>query len=266
LQLRTGEDYQVPVTLENTGRVIWDSSSDPMFAVSYHWLRADTEAVVQFEGWRTPFPSPVEPETRVTVPVNVRAPGAPGRYVLVWDVVHEHRAWLSTEGVPPARTMVTVEGELVTTATNEMPRLPSANVRADRLTLWAAALAVARDHPLLGIGPDNFRQVWGRYAGKGAGDPRVHANNMYLEVLAGAGVVGLVAVLWLVAASGWALFSRWRQHAAANAAFAAVLCAVWLTIAGHGVVDTFLSFTTTYVTFALAAGLAFSEHAHAHRV
>ena len=34
--------------------------------------------------------------------------------------------------------------------------------------------------------------------------------------------------------------------------------AAWLVIAGHGLVDSFLSFTTTYVTFAVAAGLALS--------
>ena len=267
LQLRTGANYEVPVTLENTGRVTWDSTIDPMFAMSYHWLRADSEAVVQFEGWRTPFPAPVEPNTRVTVPVNVRAPGAPGRYVLVWDVVHERRAWLSTEGVTPARTAVTVEGEHLTAATSEMTRLPPANVRPDRLSLWRAALAVAADRPLLGVGPDNFRQVWAKYTGgTGRADARVHANNMYLELLAGAGVVGLAALLWLVATSGVALFAEWRRHTSASAAAAAVFCAVWLAIAGHGLVDTFLSFTTTYVTFALAAGLAFSEHAHANRV
>ena len=267
LQLRTGEDYQVPVTLENTGRVIWDSSTDPMFAVSYHWLRADTEAVVQFDGWRTPFPSPVEPNTRVTLPVSLRAPGAPGTYVLVWDVVHEHRAWLSTEGVTPARTMVTVEGERVSASTSEMPRLPAANRRPDRLTLWRAAIAVAADYPLLGVGPDNFRQVWGNYvAGTGHGDSRVHANNMYLELLTGAGIAGLGALLWLVVASGLALFAHWHQLPVTQPAAAAVFCGLWLVVAGHGLVDTFLSFTTTYVMFALAAGLAFSEYGHANRV
>lgn len=266
LQLRTGGDYQVPITLRNTGRVVWDSTIDPMFAVSYHWLRAGDEAVVQFEGWRTPFPEPVEPNSGITMPVNVRAPGTAGTYVLVWDVVHEHRAWLSTEGVPPARTTVTVEGEPVTTTRTEMSHLPAALLRADRLTLWRAALAMAADHPVLGVGPDNFRQVWGIYAGKGHGDSRVHANNLYLEVLTGAGGVGLVMLLWLIVATGRALFWRWRWLRAADATFAAVCCAVCLAIVGHGLVDTFLSFTTTYVMFAVAAGLAFSEHANAHRI
>jgi len=272
LRLRTGADYTVPITLENTGRVVWDSSSEPMFAMSYHWLRAGSESVVQFDGWRTPFPTPIEPNTRIVLPVNVRAPGEPGNYVLVWDVVHEHRAWLSTEGVTAARTLVDVEGERVSATGDVMNRLPPANPRADRFTLWQAALRLAAEYPVLGIGPDNFRTVYGKYiAGRrgtaeGRWDTRVHANNMYLEVLAGAGILGLLVVCWLLGASATALVRQWRRAAPAAASGAAAFCAAWLVIAGHGVVDSFLSFTTTYVMFALAAGLAFSEHAHADRV
>jgi hypothetical protein len=56
-------------------------------------------------------------------------------------------------------------------------------------------------------------------------------------------------------------------HAAAISALA-----IWVTVAGHGLVDSFLSFTTTYLTFAVAAGLALSrglvrdEVIDAHRV
>ena len=259
LRFQTGGAYQVPVTIVNTGRVIWDSNNDPMFAMSYHWLRADTGAVVEFDGWRTAFPAPVDPQARVTLPVNVTAPGEPGAYVLVWDVVHEHRAWLSTEGVVPARTAVEVEGERVPAiTTTSMARLPGASRRADRLTLWRTALQMAGDRPFTGVGPDNFRNTYGRYLGLSSWDTRVHANNMYLEVLAGAGVLGLGAFLWLAAAGGTALWRQWRHASPATSAAAAAFCAAWLMIAGHGLVDSFLSFTSTYVLFALVAGLALS--------
>ena len=272
LRLRTGADYQIPVTLENDGRVAWDSSSEPMFAMSYHWLRENGESVVEFEGWRTPFPAPVEPGARITLPVNIQAPGEPGTYVLVWDVVHEHRAWLSTEGVTPARSLVHVEGERVSSAATTMSQLPRGTSRPNRRALWRAALQIAVDRPLTGVGPDNFRKVYGAYLGQTAWDTRVHANNMYLEILAGAGVFGLAALLWLVVSAGLALVHQWRSALAPEAGARAAFCAAWLVIAGHGLVDSFLSFTTTYVTFAIAAGLAFSpaiamqESGRAHRV
>ena len=215
LRFETGEEQIVSVTLENTGRVVWDSSSDPMFAMAYHWLRADNESVVHFEGWRTPFPTPVPPNARVTLPVVVKAPGEPGPYILVWDVVHEHRAWLSTEGVTPGRSSVQVEGERKAATTSSMRRLPAANQHVDRRTLWGAAIRIAAEHPVIGIGPDNFRHVYGRYIGRTTWDTRVHANNMYLEVLAGAGMIGLAALLWVVGASGllvWRLWSAAAPH------------------------------------------------------
>jgi hypothetical protein len=259
LSLQTAREYRVPVTLENTGRLVWDSQREPAFAMSYHWLRADTEAVVQFDGWRTAFPTPVAPGARVTLPVDVKAPPQPGKYALVWDVVHEGRAWLSTEGVAAPRTAVDVEGVPAGELTTTRDRLPVATVRPDRRTLWLAALRMVREHPVLGIGPDNFRHLYGPYARLPRWDTRVHANNMYLEVLVGAGIVGLVAFLVLLARWGAWLLIRWQNgYSRARAAIAATLAA-GLMVLGHGLVDSFLSFTTTYVMFAIAAGLACSR-------
>jgi O-antigen ligase len=139
-----------------------------------------------------------------------------------------------------------------------MARLPTAATRLARPALWTAALRIAAERPLLGIGPDNFRHVYGRYAGLERWDTRVHANNMYLEALTGAGVPGLAALLWLVAAAGLTLWRRWRAAPGPSALPLAAALATWLVIAGHGLVDSFLGFTTTYLLFALAAGLAFS--------
>jgi hypothetical protein len=257
LDLGTASHHRVPITVSNTGRLTWDSGKEPAVAMSYHWLRAGSEEVVQFDGARTAFPAIVSPGRTVKLEANVLSPGQPGAYTLVWDVVHETRAWFSTEGVTPARTHVVVTGPPVAPVATTMARLPTASVVPSRLTLWSAALLMAKDRPWLGVGPDNFRQNYGRYVGIANWDRRVHANNMYLDVLAGAGVGAALALLWLVAAAGWSLWRRVREAGAARAATVAAL-AVWIVIAGHGLVDSFLSFTTTYVTFAIAAGLASS--------
>lgn len=259
LDLDTGRTHQIPITLTNTGRLTWDSTRQPAYAVSYHWLRAGSEAVVQFDGLRTPFAAPVPPGATVTLPVVVTAPGQPGAYTLVWDVVLETRAWLSTEGVPPARTLVRVEGEPVSAVTTTMKRLPQTIVRPGRLTLWSAALRITREHPILGIGPDNFRHVYGRYLGLARFDDRVHANDMYLEILSGAGVPAFVALVWLVVVWGASLLRRCRRVSGDALMPAAAALAAWLTIAGHGLVDSFLSFTTTYLSFAVVLGLSFSR-------
>ena len=258
LQLKTGATHSIPVVVTNTGRLTWDSADHPAFAMSYHWLRGDSDAVIQFDGERTPFARPVRPGDTIRLPVTVVAPGEAGSYVLVWDVVHETRAWLSTESVAPARTMVNVTGAKSSTVVTRMSRLPIAPIRPARPELWGIALRMSAERPWLGFGPDNFRHAYGRYAGFDRWDPRVHANNMYLEMLTGAGVIGLVALLSLVAASGSILWRRARHANETTIARSAALLAAWVMIAGHGFVDSFLSFTTTYLTFAMALGLAFS--------
>ena len=71
---------------------------------------------------------------------------------------------------------------------------PKLTVRPGRLVLWRAAMRMLAAHPLLGVGPDNFRLAYGAYAGLAGADPRTHSNNMYLEVLAGGGLLGAARV------------------------------------------------------------------------
>ena len=71
-----------------------------------------------------------------------------------------------------------------------------------RQKLWYAGLLAFRDHPLLGIGPDNFRRAYGHYLGREQTDDRLHANNFYIEVLATLGIAGLAAFVWLIVALG----------------------------------------------------------------
>ncbi len=230
----------------------------PAFALAYHWLTANTEEVVIFDGNRTPFAQPVEPGERAQMAARVWAPAYPGSYILAWDVVQEDRAWLSTEGVLPGRTRVTVAGSAVGAPPATHGRMPIGAVRLPRRTLWKTALDISAEHPLLGIGPDNYRHVYGRYLGLATWDTRVHANNTYLEALVGMGVVGLVAVAWLGVAMFRAIWKMWPRVPDADVPLFASAAAACLAIAVHGLVDSFFTFTPTYVIFALTAGLMFS--------
>jgi hypothetical protein len=270
LTLAPGGVTGVPVAVENTGLLTWQSREAPVFAMSYHWLDAASNLVVDFEGARTPFASPVAPGDEAQVTVEVRAPARPGDYLLAWDVVHEGRAWLSTEGVYSPRTAVRVEGAVPPAPVATHGPLPGASVRMPRRELWRAAAAMAADRPLLGVGPGNFRLHYGTYLGLTTWDRRVHANNLYLEAVTGLGVPGLAALLWLMAVMTAAAWRQWRRDDGGSPA--APLLATAVVIAGHGLVDTFLAFTPTYVVFALAAGLAAAPLSgapavpHAHRV
>ena len=258
LTMRPGSFNDIEITLANEGRLTWQSTDEPPFALSYHFLQADSEDVVIFDGLRTPFAQPVGPGDEVLVKARVRAPDYPGTYLLIWDVVQEHRTWLSLEGVYPGRSMVSVEGPAVGAPLPSRGRMPSGVMRMPRSVLWEVAFGIAREQPLLGIGPDNFRHTYGRRLGLAAWDERVHANNSYIEVLVGMGVIGLAAMAWLILAG---LQSATRSLVAVSDArlpTAAASFAACAAIAVHALVDSFLTFTPTYVVFAIAAGMLFS--------
>ncbi|MBS1251902.1 MAG: hypothetical protein MAG451_00936 [Anaerolineales bacterium] len=83
-----------------------------------------------------------------------------------------------------------------------------------RIKLWQAALSMIRDHPVLGVGLDNFLyQYREKYLLTGArDDPSLsHPHNLILDFWTRLGILGMVVLCWLVAAffrTTWRLYRR----------------------------------------------------------
>lgn len=107
-EMQATRDYGVTVTLKNAGHATWPSKvSDGgpfnKVFVSYHWLLAQGEKPVIFEGQRTPLPQDIGPGQTVTVNnVAVTAPG-PGSFRLQITLVHEGVVWFEQHG---AKTLI----------------------------------------------------------------------------------------------------------------------------------------------------------------
>ena len=276
MTMATGEDTFIDLTVTNTGRVTWQPGAEAPFRASYHWLDGSTDRVVQYDGARTELPADIAPGASVTLAMQVRAPEKPGRYRLAWDLVQEQRLWFSTEG-GAALTWTSVDvipGSTVARplAVGRGPRvIPPQDIVLGRLALWRAALRIFAAHPLLGVGPDNFRLTYGPYVGQSKPNPRVHSNSMYLEWLTGAGLVGLVVYSWLLwrAERITRRTRAWLPHNAAS--LYAGVAAAGVAVLVHGLLDSFLTFTPTYVAIALTLGLVAApstwiEVHRAHRV
>jgi hypothetical protein len=259
LELPTGRVSFVPITVTNTGRLPWDSQATPPMLLSYHWLEAEGDRFVTFEGERTPFADAVVPDATVAMAALVRAPRRPGRYRLEWDLVQEGRLWFSTEpGATRVMSRATVTGAPYDGPVLTMPP-PRPTVRPGRLALWRAAVGMFAAHPLTGVGPDNFRLAYGRYLGLAGTDERTHSNNMYLEMLAGGGLLVAAAFGWLLWRSAGCvaeMMSSARRAAGGCGPVALGLAAAMVAIAVHASVDSFLSFAPTYVLFSLTLGCA----------
>jgi O-antigen ligase len=109
-----------------------------------------------------------------------------------------------------------------------------------RLGLWKASLLMIRDHPILGVGPDNFLYYYGDYIQPGAEVERFlsHPHNLALDFwlrLGIGGLVALVVVIWAAVRSALLALKRLPESRlrlmviASIAGVAAMVC--------HGLVD-----------------------------
>jgi O-antigen ligase len=92
-----------------------------------------------------------------------------------------------------------------------------------RLDLWLSSLQMVRDHPLLGVGLDNFAYLYQQLyirAGAAAEPNLSHPHNWVLHVWLELGLLGLIAFSWLLA-KAWNLArgstSKWLVAGALGA-------------------------------------------------
>lgn len=254
LRLPAGQRATVPVTVQNTGVLVWPHRGTNPVHLSYHWETLDGDGPrLGFEGRRTVLPADLPPHATVSLVGAVRAPSRPGRYRLRWDMVCEGVTWFSERGTRPADQLVeviptaaelssAVEDDMIASSLEDWitPAEPS------RPDLWVAALKLWSWYPLLGVGPDNFRRRYPEVItpareGRHYDDQRVHANNLYLETLADLGLAGMAALALLLAA----VLGRARAHAAAGRLLPLVAAIGFGTFYLHGLLDYFLAFTPT---------------------
>lgn len=136
-----------------------------------------------------------------------------------------------------------------------------------RVQVWRSALAMAADHPWLGVGLDNFLyQYRGRYILPEAWqEPNLpHAHNVLLDFLTRLGALGLAALM----AALVSFFRLGSQNLRQNAdpdlrALAVGLTASMVGALAHGMVDTAYWFVDLAFVFMMTLGLMAAAGRHA---
>jgi hypothetical protein len=96
-ELPPGQRVVLRVDVTNLGTESWPSLGERSVRVSYHWLDAGGQIVVQ-DGERTHLPNDVPPGRCVALWATVNAPAKAGDYRLQLSLVQESVAWLENLG------------------------------------------------------------------------------------------------------------------------------------------------------------------------
>lgn len=187
---------------------------------------------------------------------------AAGALMVVWGVWPGQREGGGNIRVPVVALVLValalvVAGGLMVAAGGAVERF---NVLGEssavRLSLWRSSLAMLRDHPLFGVGLDQFLRRYPQYM-----DPALvgtneqytsHPHHLLLDVWLRMGVAGVVAFAWLLVRFFRAAARRWQ----AEADWLAVgVAAAMVAGVGHGLVDNFYFVPDLAVAFWLVGGI-----------
>jgi hypothetical protein len=257
LSLQAGQASTIDLDVRNEGRITWTSAGPHPFALGYRWLTDDGDGVLDIPPVEVPLTHDVEPGQTIHLQANLLVPDLPaGSYRLDWGMLQRDVLQFYERGWADAETQVSI-GPSQVLASN----MPGVRPRDDgeapwvvgRMELWGAAMRLIVAHPLLGVGPDNFRHYYGAELGLEGWDERIQANNLYLEVLADLGVLGLAVFAWVVAGP---LVSSVRGGTRSSIALGVALAIVAFLL--HGLLDSFVAFNPTAWLFWLLLGLAAS--------
>ena len=127
-----------------------------------------------------------------------------------------------------------------------------------RLKLWEASWDMVRDHPLWGVGLDNFLYQYGRYIRPEAmSEPYLsHPHNVVLDFWLRLGLPGLLAFMWLVVCFASRALRLWRRQADGPLRAVTIgLVAAVADMLAHGLIDSAFFVVELAALFALFLGL-----------
>lgn len=149
-------------------------------------------------------------------------------------------------------------GLLALLALLPLERLISSETSLQRLRLWQAALDMIRDHPVLGVGLDNFLYQYPRYMQEEAwAEPNLsHPHNILLDFWTRTGILGVASLVWLQVAFWRAALGLYRHlPEGIDRALVLGLMASMVDFLVHGLIDNSFFLIDLAFVFWLTYGL-----------
>ncbi len=82
----------------------------------------------------------------------------------------------------------------------------------ERVFMWDAGIRMFRDHPITGVGLQDLHKLYDQYRSPEAAERAGHMHNVYVQIAASMGIVGLTAFAWLYATllrTAWSTLGSW---------------------------------------------------------
>lgn len=209
--IRTGQQYSTLIRIRNTSEVGWKPAGEDAVQAAWRWMEYPDKKDHQVQGLVTELPGDVAPGDQIDLNVDFVTPNEPGRYVFIIELAKTSVGWFSADNVPPVIIPLQIDEAgstnfTITESSENFVWAEPAILTAPRSQLWQAAVKAWRANPVLGLGPDQFRQRYFEYMPELPPDERVRTHNIFLEALTNTGVVGLAVMILLLTSTLWYQF------------------------------------------------------------
>lgn len=257
-----GSGNTATIRVENSSVYPWRTAGRDEVTMSYRWLTYPEMDPVDVEFIISPLPRDVVRGEEADVELSFAAPDEPGRYVLLIEMVKSGVGWFSATGSKPVIVPLELDanGSRIFSIGNQpldySVSLPVQEA-VPRRKLWEAAVLMWQDHPVLGVGSDQFRSRYNEYFPDIRHDDKVRTHNIVLEALANNGLVGLLVMVYLLAMAAWTQLRLVRDSSQDESfrVFGLALLTVTVVYVLHGTLDYFLWQTGAAFMFFALLGL-----------
>jgi O-antigen ligase len=126
-----------------------------------------------------------------------------------------------------------------------------------RVSVWQSGIAMIRDHPIFGVGLDNFLYQYPNYIQPDAWrEPNLsHPHNIILDFWVRLGILGIVALAWMLFEFFKRGFSQLKEIEGNNRALIIGLLASMVAALAHGMIDAAYFYVDLAFVWMLALGV-----------
>ncbi len=163
VRVGAGSAFALTFKVRNTSNHEWRQPDAGPLALGNHWLDEHGELMVAQDDGRAPLLQIVPPGLEWPVLVTMRAPAAPGRYVVEIDLVHEGISWFAHKGSPTLRFAIDVTAgpaeRTASVAIEEYPLPDSPDGLIPRPAGAPSATPAKGDFPMNGVPRETVLEI-----------------------------------------------------------------------------------------------------------